>query len=159
MVCPFYAPYPLNDIQIWVRNGFSNPGAWNSDLEPRLLAKIRRLTLSYILLSYWLDWKSGLKWCLCRASNSLIRHHFSCYNWTTQLIWKKYDYSKNSNKRVLSRLVRWIKFPIDLECFCQQCFTICNDVFIEWYYQHKALTVFHENQSNWEFLQSIYRLR
>ena len=60
---PNIHPHPLTDIQIWVRNGSSNPGAWTSSLEPRLLSKllskIRRLTLSFILLSYWLNWKSG----------------------------------------------------------------------------------------------------
>ena len=52
---PNIRPHPLNDIQILVRNSSSNPGARNSVLEPRLLAKLlaksRRLTLSYILLS------------------------------------------------------------------------------------------------------------
>ena len=73
-------PTPFNKVQIWLRNGSSNPGPRSAAHGPwllaKLLAKIERLTYSLILLRYWLDWKSGHKWSLDRASNSAPGHHF-----------------------------------------------------------------------------------
>ena len=76
-------PTPFKKVQSWERNALSNPGPWSTVHGPwllaKLLAKIGRLTYSLILLRYWLDWKSGQKWSLNRASNSAPGHHFPSF--------------------------------------------------------------------------------